>query len=359
MGQKAVRRQWKLRRASGKRLRRHLSRLRRKRAAQSARIAISLEGRWQRSKVLMPETMTLGTQDDHLALTSAMEQLRRAFLTQSSVCLDFSSTKLLFPDGMLLAWAELTRLIGAFPHVQLSCVPAKNSKVSHVLQHLGVYGLLGYTAPAQPEGDDVLPWKTVRGKEVDTQEAGILLTNDPNFSGNEPRFLYEAVSEAVTNVAHHAHLATRLDGLHLPTTREWWMFHKQERDRLFIAVCDLGIGIPRSLPKVHTAEYVREALARLFPGKGKRATDGNMIKAALRIGRTRTSEANRGLGFNDILNIIDTMRGSELHIFSNRGRLTYKPTPTSQIPSIKVFTFKTSILGTILIWSFPLRRDTS
>lgn len=337
-------------RASNRKLRRRLSRLRKKQRGQIQGWTPHL---WERSKVKLPEVLSLITPQAHLELTTALENLRSAFSEQGSVCLDFSATRQLFPAGTLLLWAELTRLIDAFPAVELSCIPSSNLKVSHVLQHLGIYGLLGYTAPEKPEGDDVLPWKKTRGTRVDVQQAGALLEGDPNFSMTEARHLFGAVSEAVTNVSHHAHLAERLDGLQLPSSREWWLFHKVDNDRLFIAICDLGIGIPRSLPRVHTAEHVREVLARLFPGK--RATDGRMIKAALRIGRTRTGEENRGLGFHDILGIIDAVEGSQLFIFSNRGGLTYKRTPSSQSASIKTWTFKNSILGTILVWSFPLR----
>jgi hypothetical protein len=136
---------------------------------------------------------------------------------------------------------------------------------------------------------------------------------------------------------------------------EWWMFSREDKERLYIAVCDLGIGIPRSLPKVHTAERVTEAISRIF--KDKRPTDGRMINAALRMGRSRTDQGNRGLGFTDILQVINQIDRSALVIYSNRGSLTYKA--DQQRPSIKTRTFKNSILGTILVWSFPLNGETT
>lgn len=359
MARGASRKRWKQKRHSARRGRRTLNRRRLNRGQCSAPCRIPRGGLtgFERSKVAIPTVVSLLTSDLHDELTVAMATLRRAFAQQASVCLDFSATRMLYPEGMLLVWAELTRALEAFPNVEVSCVPARNKKVSHVLQHLGIYATCNYTAPFEPEGDDVLPWQKVRGKRVDVQEAGKIIEDDRNFSEDEASFLYEAVSEAVTNVSQHAVLGLRKDGLNLDPCREWWMLHKRDQGRLFIAVCDLGIGIPASLPIVHTMERVREVLARMFPGR--RPTDGRMIKAALRIGRTRTGETYRGLGFSDILEIIDNISGSALNIFSNRGRLSYHSSATSRRPSIKIRTFKNSVLGTILVWSFPLRDATS
>lgn len=262
---------------------------------------------------------------------------------------------MLLPEGMLLLYAELTRLIEAFPNRDLTCRPSRNAKVSHVLEHLGVYGLLNYTSPERPEGDDVVSWRAIRAKDVNVEEAGQLIQDQNSLSPGETSVLFRSVSEAVTNVSHHSHLAQRRDGLNLPEAMEWWMFSREDESRLYIVVCDLGIGIPRSLPKVHTMEKVLEAVAKIFGDR--RPTDGRMIHAALRLSRTRTNEANRGLGFTDILQVVNRVHGSVLMVYSNRGVLEYKAARSDAIvpiPTIKTKTFKNSILGTILVWSFPL-----
>lgn len=303
--------------------------------------------------VYMPSVVTLQTPDEHDELVDTLSRLRDVFANSNSVRIDFSSTRLLLPEGMLLFYAELTRLVDTYQGRELSCRPSGTLKVSHVLQHLGVYGLLNYQAPAEPEGDDVVPWQKIRAKNVDVTEAGALIEGQPSLSPAETGVLFKSVSEAVTNVSHHSSLAPRADGLNLPAAMQWWMFSHENKERLYVAVCDLGIGIPRSLPRVHTREKVAEAISRIF--KDKRPTDGRMIHAALRLGRSRTSMGNRGLGFTDILQIIDSVPGSALQIYSNRGSLVYKA--DTLWPSIKTRTFKNSILGTILVWSFPLKGD--
>lgn len=340
---------WKTRRLNARRLRRRLRRVdiftgRKNQAAP----------RYARQDVVyFPEIITLLTPQGHAGLATALEDLRLIFSTSSSVCLDFSYTKQLMPEGMLLLYAELTRLNEAFPGRSLSCRPSRALKVSHVLQHLGVYGLLNYQAPDPPEGEDVVPWQKIWAKGVDVQGAGELIEGQPSLSPEETGILFKSVSEAVVNVTHHSSLAAREDDLKLPPTKQWWMFSHESKSRLYIAVCDLGIGIPRSLPRVHTLEKVQEAISRMFGDK--RPTDGRMIHAALRLGRTRTHEENRGLGFTDIIQIVNAVPGSFLQIYSNRGGLVYKADDLR--PSIKNRTFKNSILGTILVWSFPLKGD--
>ena len=128
------------------------------------------------------------------------------------------------PEGMLLFYAELTRLLDAYPDRELRCRPSGTLKVSHVLQHLGVYGLLNYQAPAEPEGDDVVPWQKIRAKNVDVREAGALIEGQPSLSPAETGVLFKSVSEAVTNVSHHSSIAPRADGLDLAAEMQWGFY---------------------------------------------------------------------------------------------------------------------------------------
>ena len=76
--------------------------------------------------------------------------------------------------------------------------------------------------------------------------------------------------------------------------------------------------------------------------------DGQMIKAAVELGRTRTDADNRGKGLLDLLKLIDTVGGGSLQIFSRRG--VYKYTHNSE-----TFTNDgNSIEGTLIKWELPL-----
>jgi hypothetical protein len=249
---------------------------------------------------------------------------------------------------MLLLYAELERLRRVFPGKVLSCTPAADRTVDGVLEHLGVYAWLAHRSKAKPSGDNVIGWKVQHAELVDGTIFGPPI-EALGLKGEQANRLFRGVSEAVTNVRHHSSLRERKDGLGLPPKQEWWMFIHESDKRLYVAVCDLGIGIPRSLPIQHGTETVFHAL-RTISGR-KRKTDGRLIQAALRLKRTRTEQENRGLGFNDMIAVLNTLPGSRMRIHSNHGALSYNA--DCRPPSIKVSAFKRSILGTIVAWHFP------
>ncbi|WP_331521806.1 hypothetical protein [Pinirhizobacter sp.] len=248
---------------------------------------------------------------------------------------------------MLLLYAELDRLIRTYPHQVRRCAPSYDAVVGHVLEHLGVYGWFGYTTAMPPQGDNVVAWQAAHAVDVDGTIFGELL--ESMMSTERAGNLFRGVSEAITNVANHAHIAARDDGLNLPPTKEWWMFVRDDGESLYVAVCDLGVGIPGSLPVLHTTEVLQSVFSRMFGNT--RSTDGRMIQAALRLGRTRTALEHRGKGFPDILRVLDPEPKGEIAIYSNRGRVMYRAPELE--PEMTRQTFKDSILGTIIVWSFP------
>lgn len=352
MGRKGDLRRWRAKRIGAKRLRKGLKRLKASRRASMAlaSVFVSADGV---TKIKMPELISLGDLGLHDTLAATMAKLRMAFASGSrEVRVDFSYTTGLHAEGMLLVYAELTRLTDAFSEVNVSCVPSRVAKVDQALQHLGVYGMLGHKSPVDPELPDAVNWRVARGANVDGPKMGELIEEIGRLSSETASKLFRSVTEAVTNVTHHSDLAERLDGLELEPTKEWWMFCRPEKHSLYVAVCDLGIGIPRSLPRTHP-EIWTDVLYRMFGDR--RMTDGRMIKAALRMRRSRTEEEHRGMGFSDITRVLEEVDGSQLRVYSNRGSLQYSN--PSLIPAIHIHNFKYSILGTILVWSFPFRDD--
>lgn len=302
----------------------------------------------------MPEELSLRNPRLHTSLCELLAELRDAFRRKPArVHINFSQVRLLLPEGTLLFYAELHRLVSNFEHQSVGCRPAEDETVDGVLQQVGIYEMLGYHSERLPHGDNVVQWSALHGEVVDSAVFGPKIES-LNLESDEARDLFKAVSEAVSNVLGHAYLDVRYDGLPLDKPNGWWMFCRESKDALYVAVCDLGIGIPRSLPLRHGREKVVAALNRFF---GRRHhTDGHSIYAALRIGRSRTDQSHRGKGFNDMMRAIDAQPGSWMNVFSNHGFLSYRE--GSERPGIKNFAFKRSILGTIVCWRFPFKGST-
>jgi hypothetical protein len=195
----------------------------------------------------------------------------------------------------------------------------------------------------------VITWRHTTSTEVDGEKSGELLEMYKSLSHEETRHMFRGVAEATTNVAHHAYEDERSDNLPHYDEQRWWMFCREADEHLYVAVCDLGIGIPRSLP----TRFGRETVDKMLEVMGGRVTDGKMIRAAIEIARTRTDKKGRGKGLGDLKRVVDEIDRSRLYIFSNKGLVEYWGGQE------RVRSFNRSILGTLIVWVLPTGDDVS
>lgn len=297
--------------------------------------------------VLAPTHLALeGKRHDRLA--KFLAELRQTYATGTGlVCIDFRRVESMVAGGALLFFCELQRLTEMYPHVILTCKPAKVNVVNQILTHLGIYALCGHTSAVTPERSDVIDWKTASSNTVQGDFVGRII--EESLEGELAKQAFRGASEAMINSVNHAYEAPRHDGLPDPYEKKWWMFCRHDRDsnRLSIAVCDLGIGIPRSLPLKYSEKAVQAAMNLL--SFGRRHTDARLIQAAIEIARTRTNHKGRGLGLHNLKRLVDVSGlGGALYIFSNAGLVHYRGN------TFERHNFKRSILATVVVWSIPL-----
>ena len=334
-------------RVSRSRERRLLSRIRRRRArlrqARADAMPVEFEAR-----IACPAHFAL-EHSFHDELVSFLKAMREACLAGDKVvCLDFRSTKLMVAGGTLLFYSELCRLKAMFPQVAMRCIPSRDHVVNQVLQHLGIFDALGYQSSVVPSRLDVVSWRVVSSGDVDGAKVGELLEQYKSISGPIAGQLFRGAGEAMFNV-RHAYLEDRRDGLPEPDEKRWWMFCRESETDLYVAVCDLGIGIPRSLPVKYPSE-VLSSLAGAVSGTS-RNHDARMIHAAMQLHRTVTNLKGRGKGLTDFVRVIDSVPGARLFIFSNRGMVRYEGHTSRQV------SFHRSIKGTIVVWTIPLVKE--
>lgn len=304
-----------------------------------------------KDELVAPQKFSLKDDDQHRRLIDFLQRLRVAVGSGGPVRVDFRKTEMMYSDGTLLFFSELSRLKEMFPQVHLSCIPSKINRVNQVLQHLGIFGLFGYESAVVPSRPDVVAWRTISSAVYDSDAVGELIEKYGSLK-DRSWYLFRSATEAMGNAVRHAYLEDRRDGLPEPTSKKWWMFVREAEGELTVALCDLGIGIPRSLPIKYPTELIHTALAtvagvlRASTRVGK--VDANMILAAMEINRTRTGVAGRGKGLTDLRRIVDEVAGGSLVLISNRGRIIY---------SNGVFSkrgFERSIKGTLVHWTIPL-----
>ena len=285
----------------------------------------------------------------HDEVVKLLRSIRKAFKDGHPVCIDFRPTERMVAGATLLLFSELHRLKEMFPTRPLRCIAPKDKKVNEVLQHLKLFELLGYSNSVVPTSADVVSWRTASSAVVDGGKVGTVIEAYKSIDGIRAKHVFRGATEAMMNSMNHAYIDERQDGLPRPPSGKWWMFCRQDEDKLVIAVCDLGIGIPRSLPILYTEELIAKAVSSI--SRGKVRSDARMIEAAMEIQRTRTKRKGRGKGLSDIRRLVDEVHGSQLYLFSNRGLVKYIG------GAYQRRNYATSIKGTVVLWIVPLKDE--
>lgn len=191
------------------------------------------------------------------------------------------------------------------------------------------------------------------GDVVDTKEKRARLKNEvKNLVGSSvPKWmiLHSGISEAVTNVTHHAY-PDRIEG----KDKSWYLTGSFDRTKkiLKIAFYDQGIGIPNSLPESSIWEKVIAYFSSKNLQAAERKHDEMLIKAAVSIDRTSTNQNDRGKGLQDLIEFIRQLGSGYLSIMSYKG--LFKCTINSGKEKIKSESFDRPLLGTLIIWSVEL-----
>lgn len=282
-------------------------------------------------------------------LLNFLKKIRDVTVKQNKcVLIDFSGTRRMLAAGTLLFRAELHRLIKALPFsIKLRCMPPHNARASEVLTQVGIYDLLNYKNKISPQLPDVINWRVAVGAgAVGEKYDDILGSYDGIISGRLQEGLYLGLTEAMTNAQHHAYLEPRKDGLNLQSEdKDWWMFSQEKDNMLYVVFCDLGVGIPETLPQLHPSVWDR------LKSKVGLPLDSQIIAEAVKESRTRTHKHFRGKGLKQLVSVIESSNDGVVVIHSNRGCYTIRGNKESLI------NFNDSILGTIITWSLPITSE--
>ncbi|HXU93963.1 MAG TPA: hypothetical protein VFP33_09935 [Gallionella sp.] len=297
------------------------------------------------SRYYVPKVVTIDHPDHRSELLTFLSQLRSHYKDKPSVTLvlDFSNTSQFVSSGTLLLYAELNRLIAFDNSVKLRCTEPANDRASQVLKQIGIYKLCSNHSTVKPTSDDVVHWQVVQGKLVDNSLCAPTIEGFQNqIDADTIDELLGGLGEAMTNAIHHAYDDIRPDGLSHKGTSDWWMFSQAKNGHLSVVFCDLGIGIPTTLPLKRPNIWQKLLQRVAIP------TDGDCIREAIIEGRTRTGLHGRGYGLGNIVDVVENIPDGTVIIYSNKGR--YDSRKDSPYPN----DYTDSILGTLITWHVPM-----
>lgn len=194
--------------------------------------------------------------------------------------------------------------------------------------------------------------KYIKGRCGDSNKTRILKQGIIDIVGDNISkwtFLHSGLTEAITNVSHHAY---PVKFGFSDNDKNWYLtgsFNDSTKE-LKIVFYDQGIGIPKSLPASDVWEKVLKFLS-IIP-IAERKKDEVLLKAAVSLDRTSTEQNDRGKGLQDLLEFIRQRKDGYLSILSLKG--LYKFSMNNGAEKIKSEHFEHSIYGTLIIWSVTL-----
>lgn len=279
-------------------------------------------------------------------LLTFVADLRRLLVTErAAVLIDFSTTERMASGGTLLFLAELHRCKEALGGVlNVRCNPPRDAKVSQVLKQVGAFDLMRYRKRIEPTFADVIHWRYASGYQVEGEKyENILGSYEGRVADSLLGSLFRGITEAMTNCHHHAYIDVRPDGLgYEDKKRNWWMFSQERNGYLSVVFCDLGIGIPVTLPTK------KPNLWQKVVSLGSAGSDSSIIEQAVADSVSRTGKKYRGKGLKQLLEAVQESNDGALRIYSNRGCYTFSNGKVSLSDSVG------SIMGTLIQWKVPI-----
>jgi len=286
-----------------------------------------------------------GDRHRHELLTFLAELRERLVVKRLPVTVDFALTSRMLADGTLLFLAELRRCQEILNgHMTVRCILPRNVKVAQVLKQIGALALLNCHKKIVPKFPDVIHWRYASGYQVQGEKYENLLGSyDGRVAGTLLSSLFKGVTEAMTNCHHHAYIGIRPDGLNYQDTRRnWWMFSRENDGYLTVVFCDLGIGIPVTVPTR------KPSLWKRLLSMGKAGSDSKIIEQAVQDAISRTGKRYRGKGLKQLIGAVQAYDDGQLVILSNRGSYTFRN------GDVKLRDYVASINGTLIQWKVPI-----
>ena len=154
--------------------------------------------------------------------------------------------------------------------------------------------------------------------------------------GHAEQLFIRAIGEAMLNVKHHAYPGQ--------DENSWWLTCSVFDEQLWIAFCDRGVGIPKTLP--------RQSWFKKIMKVGFLNEDDKMIQAAMEYTRTSKEERQgRGRGSKDIQQLVLDSRRGHLTIVSGSGH--YRLSGENATEDTKKL--NADVGGTVIQWAIPIQ----
>lgn len=266
-----------------------------------------------------------------------------------ALCIDLTSVQRMVVNATLLFKSELSYLVQR--GLPIKAIPPRKQRTNQVMAQTGLATLLGLPVCEKIDREDTVHWRHVSGiwNFAQPSRLGGLL----NGQHQQNAALYTGLIESVANCIEHAYKQHPDRRTFIGSQDGWWGFQQLRDGELSTCICDLGIGISKSLPlKLSDEPDMYAKLMNLF--RRFHSKDIRSILAAIEYGKSSTGSEERGKGLRDAHSVIDNAGSGQLQIFSNKGMYIYNKDANK--PAVSgTRKLAESIEGTIYYWRHPIQ----
>lgn len=283
----------------------------------------------------------------------------RVLVMNKPVRIDFKNTKQFYVTGAIYLYAEMNRIINSSNLKKpITLIRPLDKKPCEVMKQIGLFDLCNDEVNIQPEYEDVIYWRLVKGFNQNGEIQGKHIEEVTNMANTKSQKLqvhdiWKGINEAVNNVVEHAYKVPRFDKFHGLEDTKWWMLSNVKDNYFVTAVCDLGCGYSKTIEKTIPEMFLLGLKKIINAGN----SDVFSIQAAMEYGRSSTKQENRGKGSLDTQSVLTSHGVGELIILSNSGTVKYLM-DKGEIKQEYSRDIGIDVGGTIVWWKLPLKGET-
>lgn len=288
----------------------------------------------------------------------------KSISNNARIFIDFRETVRIEAAALLMLYATIENIIKDKDVTFKFSIPKENSSLKKILRSSFLYKLLNRSEIEYDFSNKrQLPVITGFGNEyVDALLDYIMefVYSDKMDPEHEHTF-GDAIQETVHNVGLHAYPDK------MEEDKQWWLLCQVVDSQLYLAIYDLGVGIPKTIVKQHfffgrlqnlypdlysqVMKLTRElALDSVIPYIATHLSDAEAIDLSMQADVTSRNQDKHGQGSKSIKKLVDDTDGGKLWIFSNSG-LYFKP--QGQKPDLKLL--RKPFAGTLVQWNINLK----
>lgn len=315
-----------------------------------------------RHTVLLPDQLSLFTEQGREKLYVLLRQLA-AVPRLSKLTLDFSELLEVKISALVILYAHLEIMLGSKVARKLLWVKSPKEEINAGLSSIGVWALLGEEYRQEAGAIRICSVSNEQNQNNNKQPLRDAITYAKDaiaqyqlssVEGEDDDAAFGAISESFTNVWQHAYaedltLKYRTLG-EAAGVKKWWIALKHMNGELFMAVYDIGVGIPASTRKKGWYSSVKQDLVSFLSGM---SSDNQDIKTALEYGNSRHKIQGRGNGLPTMKKFVETNPNGVLRIMSGRGMYRFG----SRTGSENWFDLAASFPGTMVQWNIALNAN--